>query len=54
MERVQQSCIVRNLNSALQMAAKVVLVVIPGEARDLLFWNYGEKSGFLGHTPPSE
>jgi hypothetical protein len=37
-----------------QSAKKIVFVVIPSGARDLLFRKSEEKSGFLGPTPPSE
>jgi len=37
-----------------EAAEKVLFVVIPSAARDLLFRKSHEKSRFLGQNPPSE
>jgi hypothetical protein len=40
--------------TASQVAEKVLVSVIPNEARNLLFAKFSGKSRFLGHKPPSE
>ena len=40
--------------AAKEAAEKVLFVVIPSAARDLLFRKSQEKSRFLGQNPPSE